>query len=196
MGSNVQALLPFPSVLGMMAGDMPWTEELGNAFLADQAGVMDAVQRMRHEASEFGYLRSTPDITVTGGTFIEIDPVDPYYIQVPSLRSARRLRTATAGRPRGDGRALRVRHQDRRRLRAVGLGRQHASAVAEPHHDDQPDAVAAHLDEPGDLRASVHCCRVMRGNSHSSGITCSPAPRTIVARTLPQSIVERSRACS
>jgi Protein of unknown function (DUF3300) len=80
---SVQALLPFPSVLGTMAGNMPWTEELGNAFLADQAGVMDAVQRMRHEAERFGYLQSTPDITVTGGTFIEIAPVDPYYIQVP-----------------------------------------------------------------------------------------------------------------
>ena len=31
-----------------------------------------------------GYLRSTPDITVSGDTFIAIAPVDPYYIQVPS----------------------------------------------------------------------------------------------------------------
>jgi hypothetical protein len=80
---SVQALLPFPSVLGMMADDMPWTEELGSAFLANQASVMDAVQRLRHEAEQFGFLRSTPDITVTGGPFIEIAPVDPYYIQVP-----------------------------------------------------------------------------------------------------------------
>jgi hypothetical protein len=80
---SVQALLPFPSVLEMMASDMPWTEELGNAFLADQAGVMDAVQRMRHQARQFGYLRSSADITVTDGPFIEIAPVDPYYIQVP-----------------------------------------------------------------------------------------------------------------
>lgn len=80
---SVQALLPFPSVLETMAGDMPWTEELGNAFLADQVGVMDAVQRLRHEAEQFGYLRSTADITVTNGPYIEIAPVDPYYIQVP-----------------------------------------------------------------------------------------------------------------
>ncbi len=81
---SVQALLPFPSVLEMMAGDMAWTEELGNAFLADQAGVMDAVQQLRREAQQYGYLRSTPDITVSGDTFIAIAPVDPYYIQVPS----------------------------------------------------------------------------------------------------------------
>src|ERR1700676_325925 len=44
---SVQALLPFPSVLDMMASDMNWTSQLGNAFLAQNADVMDAVQRMR-----------------------------------------------------------------------------------------------------------------------------------------------------
>src|SRR5271170_532812 len=42
---SVQAMLPFPSVLDMMASDMGWTQELGNAFLAQQPDVMDAVQR-------------------------------------------------------------------------------------------------------------------------------------------------------
>ena len=42
---SVQALLPFPSVLDMMASDMNWTSQLGNAFLAQQQEVMDAVQR-------------------------------------------------------------------------------------------------------------------------------------------------------
>jgi hypothetical protein len=45
VGSRVQALLPFPSVLDMMASDMNWTSQLGNAFLAQQQEVMDAVQR-------------------------------------------------------------------------------------------------------------------------------------------------------
>ena len=39
-----------PSVLDMMAHDMPWTQELGDAVLAERAAVMDAVQRMRHQA--------------------------------------------------------------------------------------------------------------------------------------------------
>src|ERR1700680_5217230 len=44
---SLQALLPFPSVLDMMASDMQWTSDLGNAFLAQQQDVMDAVQRAR-----------------------------------------------------------------------------------------------------------------------------------------------------
>src|ERR1700676_4670072 len=42
---SVQALLPFPSVLELMANDMGWTTDLGNAFLAQQGDVMDAIQR-------------------------------------------------------------------------------------------------------------------------------------------------------
>src|SRR5262249_16270955 len=55
---SVQALLPFPSVLDMMAMDMNWTRRLGDAFLSQQPEVMDAVQRERAKARNFGYLRS------------------------------------------------------------------------------------------------------------------------------------------
>src|SRR6202163_3430590 len=44
---SVQALLPFPGVLGMMSSDMNWTTDLGNAFLVQQQDVMDAIQRER-----------------------------------------------------------------------------------------------------------------------------------------------------
>jgi hypothetical protein len=80
---SVQALLPFPSVLSMMASSMPWTEELGAAFLAQQADVMDAVQRMRHSAQGYGYLRTTPRYTVSSGPYIEIIPTSPAFIVVP-----------------------------------------------------------------------------------------------------------------
>jgi hypothetical protein len=80
---SVQALLPFPSVLDMMADDMAWTDELGNAVLADRAQVMDAVQRMRHDAWTYGYLRTTAQVTVTSGPYIEILPAGPDYIAVP-----------------------------------------------------------------------------------------------------------------
>ena len=46
---SVQALLPFPSVLEMMTSDMNWTQQIGNAFLAQQPDVMDAVQRQRQQ---------------------------------------------------------------------------------------------------------------------------------------------------
>jgi len=81
---SVQALLPFPSVLEMMASDISWTTELGDAVLAERSEVMDAVQRMRRKAKEYGYLRSNEFITVSGGTYITIEPVNPDFIVVPS----------------------------------------------------------------------------------------------------------------
>ena len=80
---SVQALLPFPGVLDMMARDMGWTQQLGDAFLYDRGAVMDAVQRLRRRAWEFGYLRGTPDIAVRTGPYIEIVPVRPGYYAVP-----------------------------------------------------------------------------------------------------------------
>jgi hypothetical protein len=80
---SVQALLPFPSVLEMMASDMNWTTDLGNAFLAQEGDVMDAVQRERRKAREYGYLRSNGQILVGGGPYITIMPVNPGYVVVP-----------------------------------------------------------------------------------------------------------------
>jgi hypothetical protein len=85
---SVQALLPFPSVLDMMASAMPWTQELGNAFLAQRSDVMDAVQRARHTAASYGYLQSNPQVRVTTGPYIEIAPVNPAYIVVPYYNPA------------------------------------------------------------------------------------------------------------
>lgn len=80
---SVQALLPFPSVLDMMAGDMNWTGTVGNAFLAQPQDVMDAVQRERAMAQRYGYLRSNAQIVVSGGPYISIAPVNPGFIVVP-----------------------------------------------------------------------------------------------------------------
>lgn len=81
---SVIALLPFPSVLDMMAHDPNWTQQLGQAVLADRAGVMDAVQRMRKQAYDYGYLRSSAyDSVADSGGYIEILPVNPAYVYVP-----------------------------------------------------------------------------------------------------------------
>ena len=80
---SVQALLPFPSVLDTMASNISWTTDLGNAFLASQQDVMDAVQRERHKAEQFGYLRTNPQVVVSGGPYISIAPVDPAFVVVP-----------------------------------------------------------------------------------------------------------------
>ncbi len=80
---SVQALLPFPSVLEMMASDMNWTQQIGNAFLAQQPDVMDAIQRNRRKARDFGYLRSNGQIVVGAGPYISIMPANPGFIVVP-----------------------------------------------------------------------------------------------------------------
>ncbi len=60
----VRALLQFPDTLDMMCRELGWTTELGEAFIADQAGVLDAVQRLRRQAKDVGNLQSSPQMTV------------------------------------------------------------------------------------------------------------------------------------
>jgi len=80
----VQALIPFPSVLEMMASDLNWTSALGNAVLADRLDVMESVQRMRRAAEQYGYLRSNDQMRVVNtGSAVEIVPVNPSLIYVP-----------------------------------------------------------------------------------------------------------------
>ncbi len=85
---SVQALVAFPDVLRMLSSDVRWTTDLGNAFLAQQADVMAAVQRMRERARANGRLRSTPQQEVTaetqnGQSAIEIMPANPDVVYVP-----------------------------------------------------------------------------------------------------------------
>jgi Protein of unknown function (DUF3300) len=82
---SVLALLPFPSVLDTMARDPQWTATLGNAVLAQRSDVMDSVQRMRHQAKNYGYLApNSYDNVVDNAGYIEIQPIDPalYYVPV------------------------------------------------------------------------------------------------------------------
>lgn len=81
---SVIALLPFPSVLDRMAGDLGWTEELGDAVLADRVSVMDAIQDQRQRAYSYGYLRSNQQYRIVANPGdIEILPVNPLAIYVP-----------------------------------------------------------------------------------------------------------------
>jgi hypothetical protein len=81
---SVQALLPFPSVLDMMASDIGWTQQIGDAFLAQQQDVMDAVQRERAKAREYGYLRTNGQVVASGGPYITIMPANPNFIVLPA----------------------------------------------------------------------------------------------------------------
>ena len=81
---SLQALLPFPSVLQVMAADMTWTSSLGNAFLSQGPMLQDSVQRMRRQAYDNGYLRNNDQIVVNNnGPWLEIQPYNPAYITVP-----------------------------------------------------------------------------------------------------------------
>jgi len=86
---SVQALVVFPDVLNRLNSDIRWTTDLGNAFLAQQADVMSAVQNMRAQARAAGKLNSNAQETVTTQTqgdqsAIDIQPADPQVVYVPS----------------------------------------------------------------------------------------------------------------
>ena len=85
---SVQALVVFPSVLGMLDRNLTWTINLGNAFLAQPQDVMDAIQRQRQRAMERGTADVEPAtaraaIHRADQTLIEILPAQPEVIYVP-----------------------------------------------------------------------------------------------------------------
>ena len=85
---SVQALVAFPDVLARLNQDVRWTTDLGNAFLAQQADVMNAVQQLRMKAQANGKLKSTSQENVAtetqnGQSAITIAPADPGVVYVP-----------------------------------------------------------------------------------------------------------------
>ncbi|MBV8335878.1 MAG: DUF3300 domain-containing protein [Alphaproteobacteria bacterium] len=75
---SVKSLVAFPQILRMMDDRLQWTEELGNAFLAQQGDVMDAIQRLRQQAAAAGTLWSNAQQRVTTeGQGIVIEPANP-----------------------------------------------------------------------------------------------------------------------
>ena len=77
--------MPFPQILQMMDRNLDWTVALGDAFLAQEAAVMDAVQRLRQMAQAAGTLTSTPQKSlVIQEQAIGIVPVDPQVVYVPA----------------------------------------------------------------------------------------------------------------
>jgi uncharacterized membrane protein YgcG len=81
---SVKSLVPFPQVLSMMSDKLEWTQKLGDAFLAQQADVMSAVQYLRAKAQEAGSLKSNKQQTVTKSeSVIVIQPASPQVVYVP-----------------------------------------------------------------------------------------------------------------
>src|SRR6201993_1047748 len=86
---SVQALAALPDVVKRLADDIQWTTDLGNAFLAQQSDVMDAVQRMRKKAQDKGNLKSNEQQKVEtkvieSKSVIVVEQANPQVIYVPS----------------------------------------------------------------------------------------------------------------
>ena len=86
---SVKGLAGLPDVIKRLADDIQWTTDLGNAFLAQQKDVMDAVQRMRGKAQAKGNLSSNQQQTVQTKTVenqqvIVIEQANPQVVSVPS----------------------------------------------------------------------------------------------------------------
>jgi hypothetical protein len=86
---SVQALAALPEVAKRLADDIQWTTDLGNAFLAQQSDVMEAVQRMRKKAQDQGNLKSSEQQkvetkVVESKQVIVIEQSNPQVVYVPA----------------------------------------------------------------------------------------------------------------
>jgi hypothetical protein len=90
---SVQSMAALPDVVERLADDIGWATDLGNAVLAQQSDVMDAVQRMRAKAQEKGNLKSNEQIkvetkVVESKTVIVIEQSKPDVVYVPTYTPA------------------------------------------------------------------------------------------------------------
>ena len=86
---SIQAMAALPDVVKRLSDDVQWTTDLGNAFLAQQKDVMDAVQRMRNKAHDSGALASNQQQKVQTQVIeskevIVIEQANPQVVYVPS----------------------------------------------------------------------------------------------------------------
>ena len=85
---SVKALVSTPSVLAMMSQKLDWTQKLGDALLAQQPDVMDAIQRLRSKAYDNKKLATTKQQKVSvqqdqGRQTIVIEPAVADEVYVP-----------------------------------------------------------------------------------------------------------------
>jgi len=83
---SVKSLTTLPSVLDQMSENLDWTQDLGDAFLAQETEVLDTAQRMRGLAYEAGNLETTEQQSVTQqeDKIIVIESSSPEVIYVPT----------------------------------------------------------------------------------------------------------------
>lgn len=81
---SVKSLVAFAQILDRMDEKLDWTERLGEAFLAQEAQVMDTIQGLRHRAAVAGNLGPNDQTRVVrqGDQYV-IEPADPRIVYVP-----------------------------------------------------------------------------------------------------------------
>jgi len=90
---SVKALATVPQVLTMMNEKLDWTTKLGDAFLADQEGMLKTVQSLRKKADQAGNLKDTKEMSVKKETennvqIIKIEQPNPQTVYVPTYNPA------------------------------------------------------------------------------------------------------------
>ena len=81
---SVKALVNYPDVVKKMSSELDWTAELGEAVVADQGAVLDAVQAFRRKAQAAGNLKSDDKQVITvEKEIVTIVPADPQVVYVP-----------------------------------------------------------------------------------------------------------------
>ncbi len=90
---SIKSLAATPEVLMMMSSKLDWTQKLGDAVLAQQQDIMDAVQRLRAKADANNKLTTTKQQKITktqenNKSVIIIEPAAPDTIYVPYYNPA------------------------------------------------------------------------------------------------------------
>ena len=93
----------FPDLIAKMDADLPWTMDLGQAFIDQPKELMDTIQDLRAKAKKAGNLQTSPQqiVTVTniirtankynrGGErhkeIVKVVPANPEVVYVPAIR--------------------------------------------------------------------------------------------------------------
>jgi hypothetical protein len=84
---SVKSLLNYPDIVKKMNDDLDWSQALGEAVVADNTSVLDAVQAFRRKAHSAGNLKSDDkQVVVVEKEIIKVVPADPQVIYVPQYQ--------------------------------------------------------------------------------------------------------------
>lgn len=84
----MRALMQSRDLVDMMCSEMGWTTELGQAYVNDQVGLLEAIQRLRKQAQDAGNLASSEQMKVEtvqqeGQEVITVSPPSKEVVYVP-----------------------------------------------------------------------------------------------------------------